>query len=136
MAGTAPDLSHHFAAMASDVTLASLDAGAIRAARHSILDTIGVALAASGMEPASRTVIDMVEEEAGRAVASVWGLGLLVPAAGAAFANGAMAHGLDFDDQTPWGQHSGSSILPAVFAAAERKGVVSGKAMITAVAVG
>ena len=54
----------------------------------------------------------------------------------AALANGAMIHCLDYDDQTPWGQHSGSSLLPAVFAAAERRGGVSGKQMITAVAVG
>ena len=59
-----------------------------------------------------------------------------VPALTAAFANGAMAHCLDFDDQTPWGQHSASSIVPAVFAVAERLGGVSGREMIAAVAVG
>jgi 2-methylcitrate dehydratase PrpD len=70
----------------------------------------------------------------------VLGFGGRVPAVMAAFVNGAMAHCLDYDDQTPWGQHSASSLIPAVFAVAERvayaKGCVSGKDMIAAVAAG
>ena len=54
------------------------------------------------------------------------GFGGRVPAPMAAFANGALAHALDYDDLTPWGQHSGSSIVPAVLAVAERHGAVSG----------
>jgi MYXO-CTERM domain-containing protein len=34
------------------------------------------------------------------------------------FANGAMAHCLDFDDRTPWEAHSSSSAVPAAFALA------------------
>ena len=54
----------------------------------------------------------------------------------AALANGALAHCLDYDDQTPWGQHTASSIVPAAFAVAERQGGVSGKDLIAAVAAG
>jgi 2-methylcitrate dehydratase PrpD len=54
----------------------------------------------------------------------------------AAFANGAMAHCLDLDDQTPWGQHASSSIVPAALAIAERIGGVACKDMIAAVAAG
>lgn len=54
----------------------------------------------------------------------------------AAFANGAMAHSLDYDDQTLWGQHASSSIVPAVFALAERRGGVFGQDLIAAVAAG
>ena len=79
---------------------------AIEAAKKSVLDTVGVALAASGMEPAVRRPSALVEETGGRAEASLWGQGIEVPAMMAAFANGALAHGLDYDDQTPWGQHS------------------------------
>src|SRR6266446_9990256 len=43
---------------------------------------------------------------------------------------------LDFDDLTPWGNHATSSIVPAAFAVAERKGGVSGREMIAAVAIG
>jgi 2-methylcitrate dehydratase PrpD len=59
-----------------------------------------------------------------------------VPALWAAFANGAMAHCLDYDDQTPWGQHSASSVVPAALAVAERRGGVSGRELITAIAIG
>ena len=54
----------------------------------------------------------------------------------AAFANGAMAHCLDFDDQSPWGQHAGSSVLQAVISLAQRQRDVSGKDLITAIAIG
>ena len=88
------------------------------------------------MEPAVRGVIEFVKQTGGSAESSVLGFGGRVPAVMAAFANGAMAHCLDYDDQTPWGQHSASSLLPAVFAIAERRGPLSGKDMITAVAIG
>lgn len=39
-------------------------------------------------------------------------------------------------DMTPWGQHCSSSIVPAVFALAERQGGVSGKNLIEGVAAG
>ena len=130
------DLCRVFADHASAAVYDRLPPDAVDAAKKSILDALGVIMAASGMEPAVRSVIDLVKESGGRPEASILGFGGRVPAVMAALANGAMVHCLDYDDQTPWGQHSGSSILPAVFACAERKGNVSGQAMITAVAVG
>jgi 2-methylcitrate dehydratase PrpD len=88
------------------------------------------------MEPAVRGVIDLVREAGGQPESTVLAFGDRVPAVWAAFANGAMAHCLDFDDQTPWGQHSASSIVPAALAVAERRSGVSGRELITAVAVG
>jgi len=81
-------------------------------------------------------VIDLVRDAGGEPESTVLAFGDRVPAVWAAFANGAMAHCLDFDDQTPWGQHSASSIVPAALAVAERRGGMSGKGLITAVAVG
>ncbi|MCL8011300.1 MmgE/PrpD family protein [Streptomyces sp. AS02] len=108
----------------------------MEAAKKSILDTLGVILAAGGTEPAVQGVVDLVRESGGRPEASVLAFGGKAPAIMAAFANGAMAHCLDFDDQTPWGQHASSSVIPAAFAVAERKGGVSGREMIVAVAAG
>ncbi len=130
------DVSHHFAAAASAVTLDALSGEAVEAAKKSVFDTIGVALAASGIEPAARAVIALVAEDGGREEATSWGFGRRIPAAGAAFANGALAHCLDFDDHTPWGQHASSSVVPAVLAVAERRGGVSGADLIAAVAAG
>lgn len=130
------DLVHELAEFAVGTQHSGLPEAAIEGAKKSILDTLGVILAAIGSEPAIAPIIDIVAESGGRAESSVLGFGIKVPAMMAAFANGSMAHCLDFDDQTPWGQHAGSSIIPAVLAVAERHGRVSGKDLIAGVAVG
>ena len=131
-----PDISHDFANFVVNTRFERLSADAVEAAKKSILDTLGVAIAASGTEPAVGNLVEMVKEMEGRPEASIVGFGGKAPAALAAFANGAMAHALDFDDQTPWGAHADSSIVPSALALAEKKGNVSGKQLIAAVAAG
>lgn len=130
------DLVHYFAEHAANITYENLPVEARLAAKKSILDTLGVMLAASGSEPAVRGVVEIVKESGGAPDCTILGFGGRAPAIMAALANGALAHCLDYDDQTPWGQHCASSIVPAAFAVAERRGGVSGKELITAVAVG
>lgn len=134
------DLSHAIADYVVGTRYSKLSADAVEGAKKTLLDTLGVILAAGGMEPAVRGVVEFAKEGGGRPECSVLGFGGRVPAVMAAFANGAMAHCLDYDDQTPWGQHSASSLVPAVFAVAERVIAdgrrVSGKQMIAAVALG
>ena len=137
---TSADLCHDIARFIVDTRYEKLSPDAVAGAKRSILDTLGVILAAGGMEPAVRGVVEFAKEGGGRAESSVLGFGGRVPAVMAAFVNGAMAHCLDYDDHTPWGQHSASSLIPAVFALAERiageRGAVSGKDVIAAVAAG
>ena len=83
-----------------------------------------------------RCISDAVREFGGRPEATVLGFGDRAPAPMAAFANGALAHALDYDDLTPWGQHAGSSVIPVVLALAERQGGVSGRDVAAAIAVG
>jgi 2-methylcitrate dehydratase PrpD len=130
------DISQVFADHVANTRFDDLSEGAVEAAKKSILDIVGVTLAGSGMEPAVRGVADVVLDAGGRQEASLLGFGGKVPAQSAAFANGVMAHCLDFDDQTPWGAHPDSSVVPAVLALAERKGKVSGRDLITSVALG
>ena len=130
------DLSRDFADFVASAQYTDLPPDAIDGAKKSILDTVGVTLAASGMEPAVRGFIDLVREMGGREESSIIGFGAKVPAVMAAFANGTLAHALDFDDQTPWGAHPDSSVVPAALAVVERKGRVSGRRLITAVALG
>ena len=60
-----------------------------------------------------------------------------MPSPMAAFANGAMAHALDYDDCLDTGYvHPGVTVIPPVLAVAERLGKVSGKELITAVVLG
>ena len=93
------DLCHMLARHIAGVRYQDLPAVAADAARKSILDTIGVTLAASGMEPAVRGVADLVRETGWRPACSVLGFGGRAPTAMAAFANGVLAHALDFEDQ-------------------------------------
>lgn len=130
------DLSHDLARFAAETRYSDLPAPVVEAAKKSILDTIGVMLGASGMEPAVKPIIALVTEAGGKQEATIFGFGGRVPAAAAALANGTLAHGLDYDSQTPWGAHPDSSLVPAVFALAERKGGVTGEELITAVAIG
>ncbi|MFT2215070.1 MmgE/PrpD family protein [Rhizobium giardinii] len=130
------DLVHLFASHAVDLRFDRLSTDVRMAAKKSILDTIGVMIAASGTEPAVAPVIDIVRETGGKPECTIVGFGGRAPALMAALANGALAHCLDYDDQTPWGQHSASSIVPAAFAVAERQGGVSGTELIAAVAAG
>ncbi|REF73278.1 MmgE/PrpD family protein [Paracoccus versutus] len=105
-------------------------------AKQGIIDTLGVILASTGREPRIAPVLDLVTENGGRPDASVFGTDIRAPAAAAALANGTLAHALDFDSMTPWGAHADSSIVPTVLALAEKKGGITGKDLITAVAVG
>ena len=130
------DLCHHFAKFVANARYEDLSDDAIEGAKKTILDTLGVTLAASGVEPAVRALVELLQQGGGSAESTVLGFGGKLPAISAAFANGSMAHCLDFDDQTPWGAHAASSIVPSIFAIAERMGGVSGKRLITAVAVG
>ncbi|MFP3644066.1 MmgE/PrpD family protein [Paraburkholderia sp. SIMBA_054] len=130
------DLSHEFASYISACRFEDLPADAIEAAKKSILDVLGVCLAASGSVPAIQSVVEIVRESGGQPECSILGFGDRAPPLMAAFANGAMAHCLDFDDMGPDGNHSSSYLIPAVFAAAEHVGGISGKQLISAVAIG
>lgn len=137
---THPDLSQEIADYIVGSRFEKLAPSAVEGAKKSILDALGVILAAGGLEPAVQGIVQHAKEDGGTPESSILGFGGRVPATMAALVNGAMVHCLDYDDQTPWGQHSGSTLLPAVFAVAEkmavRKGSASGKDLITAVACG
>jgi 2-methylcitrate dehydratase PrpD len=133
---THSDIAYEFANFVTRARFEDISEDAIDAAKKSILDTLGVILAASGVEPAIHGVAKVVLDSGGAPESSVLGIGGRAPAMMAAFANGAMAHCLDFDDHAPEGHHPSSSIVPAAFALAERVGGISGRDMITAVAAG
>lgn len=87
-----------------------------------LLDTLGVALAGSTMEFGRRGV-DAARALGGDGTATVIGGARRLPPVWAAFANGVLAHGLDFDD-THQGSvvHVSAGIVPAAVAAAEGTG--------------
>lgn len=104
---------------------------------ESILDAIGVSLGATGLEPACLPFAEIAEATGGRREATLLGSRGKVPAAQAAFANGALAHALDYEDShEPSRTHPNAATVAAALAVAEQIGAVDGRALILAVALG
>ncbi len=130
------DLADVFARHTVDTTFDALPLAAVEAARSSTLDTLGCMVGATGFVPALRNIVELLREAGGKPESTIIGFGARVPAWEAAFANGAMAHCLDYDDHMPEGHHPSSAVVPAVFAVAERLGHVNGKDFLAAIALG
>ena len=117
---------------ASTIRLSNISAAAVAATKRHILDCAGVALAAA-VEPAGRIVLDVTHAQGGAPQARVLGSSLRTNTVSAAWANGALAHLLDFDD-TGF-SHPTACILPAALAMAEAEGVTGGD-LVAAVCAG
>ena len=130
------DLGGAFASYVVEARYEDLPAEAVTAAKQSTLDTLGVILGASGLQEAMPGVVKLMREWGGLTESTVLGFGGRLPAHSAAFVNGAMAHGLDFDDHLPEGHHPSSSLVPGLLAVAERLGGVSGRDFLLALAIG
>ncbi|MFN8558143.1 MAG: MmgE/PrpD family protein [Dehalococcoidia bacterium] len=102
-------------------------------AKGAILDGVGVTIAAT-TEPAGRMILDYVRDLGGAEQASVVGGGYKTNAANAAYANGTLAHCLDFDDVGGFG-HPTVVLLPAILALGERLGK-SGRDALEAYCIG
>lgn len=115
MTSTNESLSGRLASFAAATSSADIPRAAFGPAKDLILDTIGVALAASG-GAIGRILSGYVAEANGSpATATVLGSGMKVAPEAAALANGALANALDFDE----GSHLSTHVLPAVLAVAE-----------------
>lgn len=126
-----------FAEYVAETVYEDIPKETVEVTKRSILDTLGVAVAASGQVPEVKAVADLVKEAGGKEESTILGFGGKVPAWMAAFANGAMAHALDYDDvMDELGLHPSATTVPAALAIAERIGGVGGKELITAVTVG
>lgn len=116
------DAAALFARMVHSTRAADLPPAAIEAARLSLLDTLGCAMA--GVRAAGvASVRQLALEWGGSASSSVWGTGRAVPPPEAAFVNAMSGHALDYDDQHPGVLHTGVCVVPAVIAAAEAHAV-------------
>ena len=107
--------------------------------KKSVLDAIGITFGASTLGDGCREMVRIAETLAagGAGEATVMAFGKKLPAIWAAFANAAMAHGLDFGDTHDRStMHSNSSSFPAALAVAEQMGNVDGKRLLTALVLG
>jgi 2-methylcitrate dehydratase PrpD len=116
----------------------TLPAEAIAAAKASLLDAVGVTLAASSLGEASSAFAEIARQAANPRGATVLGFGFKAAPAMAAFANGAMAHALDYEDTFDEALvHPNAAVVPAALAVAETAAQpVDGRELIAAIALG
>lgn len=132
-----PDASLQISRHLERTQFEDLSDAVVEAVKASILDTLGCVLA--GTACADVVAIRKVVTGWGGAASStvIGGGALKVPAAGAVLANGAAIHQFDFDDTHDQAvMHPSSASLMPALAVAEGMGGTSGKAIITAVALG
>lgn len=128
-------LSQHLARFAAQTTFESLPPDVVESVRGRVLDILGICIAASEL-PTSHAAMQWIREQGGAAQATAFGLPEKVPAPGAAFVNGVLAHSLDYDDtHLPSVLHPSASVVPAALAAAEAAGA-DGRQTMAAIAVG
>src|SRR5439155_22738883 len=94
---TPPPVTDTLARFVAETDYLSISERALANTKMHILDTLGVALAAVST-PVATIAFDYCTRTGGASEASVWGAHLNLPVPIAAFANGLLAHGLDYDD--------------------------------------
>jgi 2-methylcitrate dehydratase PrpD len=129
-------VSDALAAHVARVRWGDLPAGAVRAAKWSLLDALGVIMAASSLGEGCAAFADVARAVAGAGPSMVLGFGFTAPPADAALTNGAGAHALDFEDAHDLAPvHPSAQTVPAALALAEARGA-SGRELLTALVVG
>jgi 2-methylcitrate dehydratase PrpD len=112
-----------------------LSPSVIEATKQCILDTLGVMLPPTTISATHARIHQLALSLGGSPESTLIGFGGRTSSLMAAFVNGALAHGLDFDDTTDSPpHHPTASTLPTALALAERRGGVSGTQLIAAIA--
>src|SRR5690606_20095101 len=105
---------------------------ALKAATRQLVDCVGVTIAGSA-HPAGQVMSEWLSRSSGVGASRVIGTRWSTSASDAAFANGSLAHLLDFDD-TGF-SHPTACIYPAALAVAEETDA-NGRQLLSAMAVG
>jgi 2-methylcitrate dehydratase PrpD len=122
-------------AFAQELQLEAVPSDVACQAKLHLLDVIGAGIAAYALE-AGLAASAVVAEAGARGPCSVIGMKHGVPPADAAFANGMLCHGLDFDDTHLEAIcHVSAVVCPAVIAEAQAR-KATGSAFLTAIVVG
>jgi 2-methylcitrate dehydratase PrpD len=130
-------LSLRIAEHVSSADYAKLPPSVIAATKRSLLDALGVMLAATTLGEGTDAFADLALAAAAPDGVALFGRGARAPLTMAVLANGALAHAIDFEDG-----HDGAPVhpnavqIPAALGLAESIGGVSGQTLIAALAVG
>lgn len=103
--------------------------------KQCVLDTLGVTIGASSLAPEAKLVMEYVTDLGGKPESSILGFGGKAPAPWATFVNGSLGHMLDYDDIGGGGHPSITTVLVGL-AVAEKRGAVTGRDFIAALAGG
>ena len=129
-------LSGQVAAHFDAVTFDRLPAATRHATHRSLLDALGVMLAATGMatDPLPYRSVALAQ---GNGPSRILGTHRQAPASAAALANGALAHALDFGDTfDPGPAHPNAALVPALLSLADADPQIDGARFIAAMAAG
>lgn len=130
-------LSAKVARHIAETTFDRLPPAVVSVTKAALLDAIGVMLAATALGEGCRPFTELAVRGGGVPASTLFGSRVKVPAPGAAFANGALAHALDFEDAHDTAAiHPNAAAIPAALALAEAAGPMTGAGLITALAVG
>ncbi|ATB42185.1 hypothetical protein CYFUS_007662 [Cystobacter fuscus] len=114
----------------------ALGEAVIYSTKSFILDTLGVSFAGARVA-AVQPLLEYVLEQGGRGESTILGNGTRVAAEQAALINGTLAHVLDYDEtHVAANVHANATVFPAALAVAEQRGRVSGRELLTAIALG
>ena len=126
-------LAERLAQFTASLRFEALPTEVVDSVRLRLLDTLGLALAGSRAELAP-AMLGLVESD--RGACTVLGTARTAAAPLAILVNGALAHGLDFDDTHAASiTHASAVVLPTALAVAEARGL-DGRALITAAVAG
>ena len=128
-------ISQRLAAFAAELRYGDIPEDVRERAKYLILDSVGIALASTRYDFAQK-ILDGIRRVAGPGDSTVIGVADRLPLRDAILANGALIHGLDFDDTHMEAIiHATSSALPCALGAAEHVGA-SGRDLLTAYVIG
>jgi 2-methylcitrate dehydratase PrpD len=105
--------------------------------KKSFLDGLATILAGGGLGEGCKQFVNLAIAGGGKEESTIIGFNARVPVCMAAFANGSMAHAIDFEDiHDAADVHPNAAPIPAALAVAESVRNVSGKEFITALTLG
>jgi len=131
------DLSLRLARHISEIEYDDLPDHVVDITKKSFLDGLGVILAASSLGEGCQAFAELAKLEGGRGESTIISFNTKASPWMAAFANGSMAHAIDFEDVHDEAEvHPNAAAIPAALAIAESIGRISGKEFITALALG
>ena len=131
------EISSRLARHIATLRYEDLPSSTIVSTKRALLDGLGVMIAASGSSEDVRPFVELSRAQGGSPEASILGSWERVSATGAAFANGAMGHALDFEDAFDAAPtHPNASLLPAALAIAQSQPNISGRDFLLAMAIG